>query len=154
MANTKDRVAYSEEEGGTIIFEGASANLKGGWLELIIRGLIIHTTAIMGMDSDVDGMKAHYIFLKTINLLPQKTGPRATHSREKLYDNYVKLLERRMTEASRDEENPEQYLELNDADKSRVRMEVELEMIGHLTDYVQKYIGIEEELTIDHVGSG
>jgi hypothetical protein len=59
-----------------------------------------------------------------------------------------------MTEASRDEENPEQYLELNDADKSRVRMEVELEMIGHLTDYVQKYIGIEEELTIDHVGSG
>lgn len=154
MASTKDRVAYSEEDGGTIIFEGASANLKGGWLELVIRGYINHSNAIMAMESDADGMKAHYMFLKLINLLPQKKGSRGTHSREKLYDNYVELLTQRMEEASIDEDNPKQYIELNDTDKSRVRMEVELEMIGHLTDYVQKYIGIEEELTIDHVGSG
>ena len=154
MAQTKDRVAYSEEDGGTMIFEGASANLKGGWLELIIRGYINHSNAIMTMESDADGMKAHYMFLKLINLLPQKKGPRGSHSRERLYDRYVELLSQRMGEASRDEDNPMEYLELNDADKSRIRMEVELEMVGHLTDYVQKYIGIEEELTIDHVGSG
>lgn len=151
IANTKDKVAYSEEDGGTIIFEGASANLKGGWLELIIRGYINHSNAIMSMESDVDGMKAHYMFLKLINLLPQKKGVRGTHSRERLYDRYIVLLEKRMAQASQEDD---EYVELNDAEKSAIRMEVELEMIGHLTDYVQKYIGIEEELTIDHVGGG
>ena len=149
MSQKDNKVAYSEEDGGTIIFEGASANLKGGWLELIIRGYINHSNAIMSMESDADGMKAHYMFLKLINLLPQKKGVRGTHSRERLYDRYVTLLQKRMEEAS--EEDGER-IELNDAGIAAIRMEVELEMIGHLTDYVQKYIGIEEELTIDHVG--
>jgi len=149
MSQKDNKVAYSEEDGGTIIFEGASANLKGGWLELIIRGYINHSNAIMSMESDADGMKAHYMFLKLINLLPQKKGVRGTHSRERLYNRYVTLLQKRMEEAS--EEDGER-IELNDAGIAAIRMEVELEMIGHLTDYVQKYIGIEEELTIDHVG--
>lgn len=150
MAKAPEQVGYSDEDGGTIIFEGASANLKGGWLELIIRGYINHSNAIMGMETEADGMKAHYMFLKLINLLPQKKGVRGTHSRERLYDRYIELLEKRMGQASQEDD---EFIELNDAEKSAIRMEVELEMIGHMTDYVQKYIGIEEELTIDHVGS-
>ena len=149
MSQKDNKVAYSEEDGGTIIFEGASANLKGGWLELIIRGYVNHSNAIMSMETDADGMKAHYMFLKLINLLPQKKGARGTHSRERLYDRYVVLLEKRMDEASMEDG---ERIELNDAGIAAIRMEVELEMIGHLTDYVQKYIGIEEELTIDHIG--
>lgn len=149
MSQKDNKVAYSEEDGGTIIFEGASANLKGGWLELIIRGYVNHSNAIMSMETDADGMKAHYMFLKLINLLPQKKGKRGTHSRERLYDRYVVLLGKRMDEASMEDG---ERIELNDAGIAAIRMEVELEMIGHLTDYVQKYIGIEEELTIDHIG--
>ena len=149
MSQKDNKVAYSEEDGGTIIFEGASANLKGGWLELIVQTIKYHSTAIMGMESDADSIKAHYMFLKLINLLPQKKGKRGTRSRERLYDKYVTLLTTRMDEASMEDG---ERIELNDAGIAAIRMEVELEMIGHLTDYVQKYIGIEEELTIDHVG--
>ncbi|MBU0572020.1 MAG: hypothetical protein KKC50_08280 [Candidatus Omnitrophica bacterium] len=145
----KDNASYSEENGGTIIFEGPSANLKGGWLELIVQEYQNHSRAIMSMDSNEDGIKAHYCFLKLINTLPQKKGKRGTRSRERLYDYYKALMKKRMKEAQ-----GETGSNLSDADKARVRMETELETIGHISDYVQKYIGIEEELTIDHVGAG
>ena len=145
----RDNASYSEENGGTIIFEGAGANLKGGWLELIVQEYQNHSRAIQAMESSEDGIKAHYSFLKILNTLPQKKGKRGTHSRERLYDTHQELLAKRMKEASKGNGGT-----LSDADKARVRMETELETIGHITDYVQKYIGIEEELTIDHVGAG
>lgn len=145
----KDNASYSEENGGTIIFEGAGANLKGGWLELIVQEYQNHSRAIMGMDGNEDGIKAHYTFLKLINTLPQKKGKRGTHSRERLYDAHQRLLAKRLKDATKETSDV-----LTDEDKARVRMETELETIGHITDYVQKYIGIEEELTIDHVGAG
>lgn len=146
----KDNASYSEENGGTIIFEGAGANLKGGWLELIVQEIQTHSRAMMMMDGSEDGIKAHYAFLKIINILPQKTGKRGTHSRERLYNRHKALLAKRMKEATKELDGSI----LSDKDKARVRMETELETIGHITDYVQKYIGIEEELTIDHVGAG
>ena len=84
--------------------------------------------------------KYHYSFLFLLNLLPGET------KRHKLYEIYKKLHEERLKKTRKDTRD------ISNEEKVEIRQEIEIEMVGYITDYIDKYIGIQEKLTVDFVG--
>lgn len=119
-----------------VVFESPVANLKGGWLELVKTQYLNCGNALLQGDNE-NNNTYHYSFLFLLNLLPGET------KRHKLYEIYKKLQEERFKNAGKDISNEE---------KVEIRQEIEIEMVGYITDYIDKYIGIQEKLTVDFVG--
>lgn len=141
----KQKINYSEgEAGGKITFESPVANMQGGWLGLIINEIERHSQALL-QEGDGVFFKAHLVFLKIVHELPQNKREDADKPRDILYENHKKRLEERYKAERMDHE-------LTDTEKAQIRAEVEIETLGAVTDYCQRYIGIEEELTVDLVG--
>ena len=120
-----------------VVFESPVANLKGGWLELVKTQYLNCGNALLQEDNG-NTNKYHYSFLFLLNLLPGET------KRHKLYEIYKKLQEDRFKKAGKD---------ISNAEKAEIRQEIEIEMVGYITDYIDKYIGIQEKLTVDFVGA-
>ena len=119
-----------------VVFESPVANLKGGWLELVKTQYLNCGNALLQEDNG-NSNKYHYSFLFLLNLLPGET------KRHKLYEIYKNLQEERFKNVSKD---------ISNVEKAEIRQEIEIEMVGYITDYIDKYIGIQEKLTVDFVG--
>ena len=126
-----------------VVFEAPLAHLKGGWLELIKTQYINCSNAVL-QEEDGHAQKFHYSFLLLLNLLP---GGNDGKDRHRVYEAYQKRFETRVEE----EKNENGKNVPNDVLR-RIRQEVELEIMGHITDFVDKYIGIHEKLVVDVVG--
>lgn len=123
-----------------VVFESPVANLKGGWLELVKTQYLNCGNAIL-QEGDGNSEKFHYSFLFLLNLLP---GGVTGKKRHVVYEIYKKLLKERFKGLEGGD--------ISNKEKARIRQEIELEMVGHITDYIDKYIGIQEKLTVDFVG--
>ena len=130
---------------GKVVFEAPLGNLKGGWLELIKTQYINCGNALLQQE-DGNADRFHFSFLFLLNMLP---GGKTGKKRHRVYEAYKNLLETRLKEAEKEAGN-----DLTNEQKSRVRQEIELETLGHITDFVDTYIGIQERLTVDMVGFG
>ena len=130
-------VKTAKDMDSKVVFESPVANLKGGWLELVKTQYLNCGNALLQEDNG-NGNKYHFSFLFLLNLLPGET------KRHKLYKIYKKLQEDRFKGVAKDTSN---------AKKAEMRQEIEIEMVGYITDYVDKYVGIQEKLTVDFVGT-
>ena len=128
-------VKTAKDMDSKVVFESPVANLKGGWLELVKMQYLNCGNALLQEDNG-DANKYHYSFLFLLSLLPGET------KRHKLYEIYEKLKKGRLEGGGK----------LSNAEKAEIRQEIEIEMVGHFTDYIDKYIGIQEKLTVDFVG--
>lgn len=133
------KTGKSKDMDSKVVFEAPVANLKGGWLELIKTQYINCGNAIL-QEGDGNNNAFHFSFLLLLNLLP---GGVKGQKRHRLYELYKKIESKRISEAGG---NP------SDTEKAHIRQEIELEIMGHITDYVDQYIGIHEKLTVDFVG--
>ena len=123
-----------------VVFESPVANLKGGWLELVKTQYLNCGNAIL-QEGDGNSERFHYSFLFLLNLLP---GGVTGKKRHKVYEIYKKLLKERFDGLEGGD--------ISNKEKAKIRQEIEIEMVGHITDYIDKYIGIQEKLTVDFVG--
>lgn len=130
-------VKTAKDMDSKVVFESPVANLKGGWLELVKTQYLNCGNSLLQEDNG-NSNKYHYSFLFLLNLLP---GEKKRH---KLYEIYKKLQEERFKKASKN---------ISNVEKAEIRQEIEIEMVGHITDYIDKYIGIQEKLTVDFVGT-
>lgn len=123
---------------GKVVFESPVANLKGGWLELIKTQYLNCGNALL-QEGNGNSEIYHYSFLFLLNMLP---GGKKGEKRHRVYDIYKKLQKERFKEAGKNLSNDE---------KARIRQEIEIEMAGYITDFIDQYIGIQEKLTVDVV---
>lgn len=129
-------VKTAKDMDSKVVFESPIANLKGGWLELVKTQYLNCGNSLLQEDNG-NSNKYHYSFLFLLNLLP---GEKKRH---KLYEIYKKLQKERFKDTDKNISNDE---------RMKIRQEIEIEMVGYITDYVDKYIGIQEKLTVDFVG--
>ena len=122
-----------------VVFESPVANLKGGWLELVKTQYLNCGNALLQQE-DGNTEKFHFSFLFLLNMLP---GGKNSKKRHRVYDIYKRLQKERFKTLGDN---------LTNQQKAKIQQEIEIEMIGHITDYVDQYIGIQEKLTIDFVG--
>ena len=135
----------SGDPDGKVVFEAPLGNLKGGWLELIKTQYINCGNALLQQE-DGNADSFHFSFLLLLNMLP---GGKKGKKRHQVYEEYKKLLKIRLEEAETEVGGV-----LTNEQKMRVRQEIEMETLGYITDFVDKYIGIQERLTVDMVGFG
>ena len=121
---------------GKVVFEAPLANLKGGWLELIKTQIINCSNAILQQE-DGKTEKFHFSFLLLLNLLP---GGKDGKKRHRVYDMHTARLKKRLEEGGGN---------LTNAQQTQIRQESEMQTLGEITDFVDKYIGIQEKLSID-----
>ena len=133
------KTSKSKDMDSKVVFEAPVANLKGGWLELVKTQYLNCGNAIL-QEGNGNNNAFHFSFLLLLNLLPGGEGGQKRH---RLYELYKKIEAKRIKEVGG---NP------SDAQKAHIRQEIELEIVGHITDYVDHYIGIQEKLTVDFVG--
>ena len=130
----------SGDPDGKVVFEAPLGNLKGGWLELIKTQYINCGNALLQQE-DGNADSFHFSFLLLLNMLP---GGRVGKERHQVYEVHKNLLKIRLEEAEKEVGGV-----LTNEQKMRVRQEIELETLGHITDFIDQYIGIRERLVID-----
>jgi len=128
----------SKDLDSQVVFETPIANLKGGWLELIKQQYINCGNALLNNPDNPNTF--HFSFLLLLNMLP---GGKRGKIRHEIYNEFLALREKRLNEAGTN---------LSVAERQKILQEVDLEMIGKITDNVDMYIGIHEKLVVDVVG--
>lgn len=131
----------SEDLDKQVIFETPIANLKGERLELIKQQYDRCGTAVLQYNSNPDAAHssaAHSSFLLLLNMIPGGKGGKIRH---RIYDKYLALHEKRLSEAeSKTKER------LTHAEKLRILIEVDIEMAGLITDNIDMYIGLQGDI--------
>ena len=118
-----------------IVFESPMSNLKGNWLELIKTQLLACSNAVL-QSVPQQSETFHYSFLLLLNLIP---GGADGKDRHRIYEAYATRLDER----EKEEKN------LTNEKKLRIRQETEMEIIGEIVDYVDRFLGIREKLVMD-----